>query len=73
MKSLQDRVQELTGEIENLTKERDKTLEQYCDLDRELIRVRNELERAKTLGLDELRGVVNDLEQSLSRSPVRPR
>jgi len=56
-----------------LTNERDKTLEQYCDLDRELIRVRNELERAKTLGLDELRGVVNELEQSLSRSPMRPR
>ena len=73
MKSLQNRVQELTGEVESLTNDRDKALREYCDLDRELIRVRNELERAKTLGLDELRGVVNNLEQSLSRSSMRPR
>lgn len=73
LKSLQERVQELTGEVESLTNDRDKALREYCDLDRELIRVRNELERAKTLGLDELRGVVNNLEQSLSRSSMRPR
>lgn len=73
MKSLQGRLQELTREVEKLTTERDKALRERCDLDREFVRVRNELELAKKLGLDDLRDVVNDLEKSLTRSPMRRR